>query len=172
MGWTIRHEQLHFGPVYWFNACLNTDFIKRFTTRWSICAKVCEIWCEFSFPKHSSPLTRHIFNRCVFLHTWAHISIQFFIPPSTPSVKPRELWEISVSDPILPWRTLINVHMFLCLFCVFQCVCVSDVSVFVYVFGTWAHYVVEWWRRRPAVVEHLMMCDMRTKFFLFVLRQS
>lgn len=52
--------------------------------------------------------------------------------------------------------------------------CVSDIYVFVYVFGTWAHYLVEWWRR-PAVTVRLMMCGVRTEFFfllLFVLRQS
>lgn len=45
----------------------------------------------------------------------------------------------------------------------------SDISVFVYVFGTWAYYLVEWWHR-PAVIVRLMMCDMHTVlFFCFCL---
>lgn len=38
--------------------------------------------------------------------------------------------------------------------------------VFLYVFGTWAYCLSEWWRR-SAVIVRLFMCDMHTVFLLF-----
>lgn len=62
-------------------------------------------------------------NRCALnlhFHSVLHPS-----HPSTLSDKQHELWEISVSDPVLPWGTLINVHLFLFSFlCVFRVILV------------------------------------------------
>lgn len=105
--------------------------VPQTTRHYIACWQIPENLCEFSVNvDFFLPQIHHIFHCCVFLQMWTYISIQLFIPPSTSSVKQQELWEISVSDPVLPQRTVINVYMFcVCFRCLWVSLCPWYLSV-------------------------------------------
>lgn len=89
--------------------------------------------------------------------------------PARPQINNRNYGKSPYLTQSFPEEHWLMCTCFLCVFCVFQWVCVSDIYLFVYVFGTWVNYLVEWWRR-PVVIVRPMMCDMRTMLIFLFLR--
>lgn len=111
------------------------------------------------------------FSTTVFSYTHKHtFPFSFSSLPAHPQINNGNYGKSPYLTQSFPEEHWLMFFVYFCVFsCVSQWVRVSDIYVFVYVFGTWAHYLVEWWWR-PVVYVRLMMCDMHTIFiYLFIL---
>lgn len=128
-----------------------------------------EILCEFSFILDFFPLTHNIFlNRCVFLPTWAYISIQFSSLPARPQINNGNYGKSPYLTQSFPEEHQLLCICFMCFLCLSVSLCFWYLCVCVCV---WHLGTLFGWMGRIVVTVRLRMCEMRMFCFVF-LRQS